>query len=75
MSKSLNLSLTEELRAFVDSRTGDHEVYTTPSEYIRALIRQDMQSQETVRHVLAGIDDLKKGRLSKKSILYIHDET
>ena len=75
MSKSLNLSLTEELRAFVNSRTGDRELYTTPSEYIRALIRQDMQSQETLRHVLAGIDDLKTGRVSKKSILDIHDET
>jgi len=71
MSSSLNLSLTEELRHYVDSRTGDSCLFATPSEYLRDLIRHDMESQETVLHVLAGLNDIKHGRFSKQSILDI----
>jgi len=39
MASSLNLSLTDELREFINSRTGDAGVYSTPSEYLRDLIR------------------------------------
>lgn len=74
MGKSMNLSLTDELREFVDSKTGDSGLFSTPSEYLRALIRNDMQAQTTVNHVLRGIDDLKNGRLSDKSILDIDTE-
>ena len=75
MTCSLNLSLTNELRAFVDSRTGDSGVYATPSEYIRDLIRHDMEAGMTVNHVLTGLDDIKQGRMSGKSILDIADES
>ncbi|MBF0440075.1 MAG: hypothetical protein HQL93_13285 [Magnetococcales bacterium] len=34
MSNSLNMSLTTELRRFVDMRANDNDVYLTPSEYI-----------------------------------------
>ena len=74
MASSLNLSLTDELREFINSRTGDAGVYSTPSEYLRDLIRRDMESQEVVKHVLAGLDDVKHGRFSDKSILDIADE-
>ena len=74
MTSSLNLSLTNELRKFVDSRTGDSGVYATPSEYIRDLIRHDMEAGMTLNHVLAGLDDIKQGRMSEKSILDIADE-
>jgi len=75
MPSSLNVSLTNELREFVTSRTGDTGLYATPSEYIRDLIRGDMASQETVAHVLNGLNDIRNGRMSEKSILDIHDET
>ena len=71
MSSSLNLSLTEELRNYVDRRTGSSTLFATPSEYLRDLIRHDMESQETVLHVLNGLDDMKHGRFSKQSILDI----
>lgn len=74
MASSMNLSLTDELRDFVNSRTGDNGVYSTPSEYLRDLIRRDMESQAVVAHVTKGLDDLAQGRFSDKSILDITDE-
>lgn len=74
MASSMNLSLTDELRDFVNSRTGDNGLYATPSEYLRDLIRRDMETQSTVVHVMRGLDDLARGRFSAKSILDIADE-
>lgn len=74
MASSLNLSLTDELREFVDSRTGDAGVYATPSEYLRDLIRRDMESQGTVVHVMNGLADIRHGCFSEKSILDIAEE-
>ena len=74
MASSLNLSLTDELRMYVDNRTGDNGLYSTPSEYLRDLIRKDMAEQDVVSHVLKGIDDVKQSRFSENSILDILDE-
>lgn len=75
MASSLNLSLTEELRSFVDSRVGDAGVYATPSEYVRDLIRRDMVAQGTVAHILSGVDDIRHGRFAEESILDIAAES
>lgn len=74
MSSSLNVQLTDVLRKYVDERASDKDVYATPSEYIRDLIRQDMQDRAVALNVLEGLDDLKHGRLSAKSILDVRDE-
>jgi antitoxin ParD1/3/4 len=74
MAKALNVSLTEPLREFIDRRTGEGGIFATPSEYLRALIRQDMEQMDVVDHVLAGLRDVGEGRLSKKSILEIANE-
>jgi antitoxin ParD1/3/4 len=71
MSSTLNLSLTDELRQYVNTRASDSDVYATPSEYIRDLIRRDMENQTTVRHILHGLDDARQGRFSSKTILDI----
>lgn len=71
MASSINLSLTNELRRYVDERASDEDLYSTPSEYIRELIRQDMQNQAVAKHVIKGLEDFKEGRLSKKSIIEI----
>ena len=68
MSSSINVQLTDALRKYVDERASDKDVYATPSEYIRDLIRQDMQNRTIVLNVLDGLDDLKHGRFSLKSI-------
>lgn len=69
MSSSLNIQLTDELRRFVNMRASDGDVYSTPSEYVRDLIRRDMEEQGMVRHVIEGLDDIKNHRFSKRSIL------
>jgi antitoxin ParD1/3/4 len=74
MASSLNLSLTDELRRFIDSRTGDEGLYATPSEYLRDLVRKDMEAQSTIAHVMQGLEDIKHGRFSEYSILDIADE-
>jgi len=71
MSSSLNVSLTNELRRYVNTRASDADVYSTPSEYIRDLIRQDMENRQVVSHVMRGLDDVKQGHFSEKSILDI----
>ena len=74
LSSSLNVQLTDALRKYVDERASDKDVYATPSEYIRDLIRQDMQDRAIALNVLEGLDDLKHGRFSAKSILDFKDE-
>jgi antitoxin ParD1/3/4 len=74
MSSSLNVQLTDALRKYVDERASDKDVYATPSEYIRDLIRQDMQDRAIALDVLEGLDDLKHGRFSSKSIRDFKDE-
>ena len=75
MSSSLNISLTDELRRFVNMRANDADIYATPSEYIRDLIRQDMENRRILTHVINGLNDLKSGDFSDKSILEIGQES
>jgi antitoxin ParD1/3/4 len=74
MSSSLNVQLTDELRRYVDERASDKDVYATPSEYIRDLIRQDMQDRAVALNILEGMADLRHGRFSNKSILDLKEE-
>ena len=74
MSSSLNVQLTDELRRYVDERASDKDVYATPSEYIRDLIRQDMQDRAVALNILEGMADLRQGRFSDKSILDLKEE-
>jgi antitoxin ParD1/3/4 len=46
MSRSLHVSLPEEMRAYVDLRTNGQNAYSTPEEYVRALIRKDMEQEQ-----------------------------
>lgn len=74
MSRSLDVQLTDVLRKYVDERASDKDVYAAPSEYIRDLIRQDMQGRAVALNVLEGLTDLRQGRFSDESILDIRDE-
>ncbi|MGE9297254.1 MAG: ribbon-helix-helix domain-containing protein [Puniceicoccales bacterium] len=65
MSSTINLSLTDELRAFVDSNCGDRGLYATPSEFMRELIREKkerIEAQQLRDGVLEGFRDIAKGR-------------
>lgn len=74
MSSSLNVSLTDELRRFVDLRASDQDVYSTPSEYIRDLIRRDMEGAAILTKVRRGLDDIKNNRFAKESVMDIARE-
>lgn len=74
MSSSLNVSLTDELRRFVDARASDQDVYATPSEYIRDLIRRDMEGTAILTKVRRGLDDIKNSRFAHDSVLDILED-
>jgi antitoxin ParD1/3/4 len=71
MASTLNISLTDELRRFVDSRASDQDVYSTPSEYIRDLIRRDKENMGTMNQIQRGLDDIKNNRFAKENVLDI----
>lgn len=65
MARTINLSLTEELRAFIDRNCGDQGLYATPSEFLRDLLREKKERQEAAAlrdGVLEGYRDLIGGR-------------
>jgi antitoxin ParD1/3/4 len=68
MANSLNLSLTDELRAFIDQNSGDGTLYATPSEFVRDILRRQKAQQEAtaVRDaILDGYQDALAGRTHK----------
>lgn len=71
MGSTLNISLTDELRRFVDSRASDQDVYSTPSEYIRDLIRRDREAAGIITPVQRGLQDIKHNRFSPDNVLDI----
>ena len=65
MANSLNLSLTDELRAFVDENSGDGTLYATPSEFVRDLLRRQKLRQEAAKvrdAIIEGYQDAIAGR-------------
>ncbi|MGK7928399.1 MAG: type II toxin-antitoxin system ParD family antitoxin [Spirulina sp.] len=74
MSSSLNVQLTDELRRYVDSRASDEDIYATPSEYIRDLIRRDMQDWQIVNMIRQGLAEAADGVFVSESIIDILNE-
>jgi len=65
MSSSLNLSLTDELRAFVDQNCGDGTLYATPSEFVRNVLREKKERLEAAQirdAIIDGYQDALQGR-------------
>ena len=52
---TMNVSLPEELRAFVDEQV-DHGRYASTSEYVRDLIRRDQDRQGVRALLLEGAE-------------------
>ena len=66
MPTSINLSLTDELREFVNRNCGDGSDYATPSEFLRDLLREKKRRVEAAAlrdGVLEGYRDLVEGRV------------
>ena len=68
MSSTLNLSLTDELREFVNQSSGDGTLYATPSEFVRDVLREKKSRIEAARMreaILDGYQDAINGRTLK----------
>ena len=66
MSSSINLALTDELRAFIDRNCGDGTLFATPSEFLRDVLREKkerMEAAEMRDAILEGYRDLIEGRV------------
>lgn len=67
MANTLNLSLTDELRSFIDQNCGDGTLYATPSEFVRDLLRQkklQLDAAAARDAILAGYQDALEGRVT-----------
>lgn len=66
MSDRINARLSQPLAEFVDRMVGEAGLYETPSEYVRDLIRRDMERRDgqfLQDAILAGYQDLAAGRV------------
>ena len=66
MSERINVHLSQPLAEFVDRMVGEAGLYETPSDYVRDLIRRDMERRDgqfVQDAILAGYRDLAAGRV------------
>jgi antitoxin ParD1/3/4 len=64
--KSINLSLTDELHAFINRNSGDGTLYTTPAEFLRDVLREKKERMEAAalrEGIVEGYRDLVEGRV------------
>lgn len=64
-SESLNISLTDELKQFIASQSGNGTSFATPSEYVRDLIRHErdrLEARKLRNDILDGYSDIMHGR-------------
>lgn len=70
MSERINARLSRPLAEFVERMVGEAGLYETPSEYVRDLIRRDMERREgqiVQDAILSGYRDLAAGRVFASS--------
>jgi antitoxin ParD1/3/4 len=53
---SMNISLPESLRSYVESRV-ESGAYSTPSEFLRDLIRRDREQDEIEQKLLEALEE------------------
>ena len=73
MSNSLNIQLTAELRRYVDERASDDDVYATPSEFVRDLIRKD-RAQRIAGSIAQGLREIGQGQSVQATAMDIFNE-
>jgi len=62
----INARLSGPLASFVEKMVGETGLYETPSEYIRDLIRRDMEQRDGRMErdsILAGYQDMAAGKM------------
>ena len=68
MPNTLSLSLTDELRSFIDANSGDGTLFATPDEFVRDVIRQrkhQVEAAEAREAILEGYQDVVDGRVTE----------
>ena len=66
MPSTINLSLTDELRAFVERSSGDGTLFATPSEFLRDVLRERKARMEAAAlrdGIVEGYQDVIAGRV------------
>ena len=69
-SNRINTRLSRPLAEFVEGLVGDAGLYETASEYVRDLIRRDMEQREgraVHEAILSGYRDLAEGAVFESS--------
>ena len=68
-SDRVNARLPEPLARHVERVVGAKGLYETPSEYIRSLIRRDMESDayQVYEQIVQGFQDVEAGRYLKST--------
>ncbi len=64
-TESLNIALTDEMKNFIISQSGDGTLYATPSEYVRDLIRHEQDRIDAAKlrnSIIEGYQDAIHGR-------------
>ena len=64
MSDRINARLPKPLSEHVSRMVGTDSLFETPSEYIRSLIRRDMESDssQVYAKIIEGFEDIKEQR-------------
>lgn len=66
MSSTLNLSLTDEMKAFINQHSGEGTLFPTAGEFVRDVLREKMERLEAARirdAILDGYQDALHGRM------------
>ncbi len=67
---TINIPLTDELKKFILSQTGKGTLYSTPSEYVRDLIRHEAERKKAAdlrNSIIEGYQDAINGNVVKFS--------
>lgn len=70
LSTRINARLSTPLAAFVERMVGASGLYETPSEYVRDLIRRDMEARadhSDMAAILGGYRDLAQGAVFRST--------
>lgn len=76
LSTRINTRLSSSLAGFVEQMVEYSGLYETPSEYIRDLIRKDMERRDVQAiqgKILQGFRDVKAGRVVKSTGDFLED--
>jgi len=69
-TETINIALTDEMKQFINSQSGNGTLYATPSEYVRDLIRHEYDRLEAAKlraAILEGYQDVVHGRVHEFS--------